>query len=716
MSEEINQKKLQSHGVRFKDYELYNLGSTTLNQLKKFNIIPNKDYGEYSKLKPDLIIVDRRDLKNIKVILNVEFKEKNNFKNQNQIKSAIQQANTLGQIIGSKISLATDHYNHLWINPNQWDNQNEYFDEKKIKRSYSFIKNVDGTPYNLKFSYEDKIDLIADNDMNFELKDTYTNLKNINESINTNSSTINKSEYIDPSKLARQVWQDLWTASGATPEKCLYTFLELFIFKYLSDLDLLKIDDDGNDISFEFIYEKGESNAFKYYSKNLRNYLEKKFPPNPIDKTGIINGTVLSPKVDEHSVVFFKILKKFNEFGKLRNIDPNFKSMIFEEFMKKSISKRNWGQYFTPRNIINSIIQIADIDTLPEGSKICDPACGVGGFLLEPIKINNNGISAYFKVDRGMLQSKYKFIGYDKGFEQEEKLTIILAKANMLIFLSDLLQNNSHLTKEFSDKFNETFELISDSILGTLKFTNKDHYDLILTNPPYAVSGSSSLTEAIKNNSELNNFYKINGTGPEEKFVEWIINSLKPNRKGFIIIPDGILSRSSNKLRKYIKEQCIIDAIISLPKKSFYTTPKKTYILAITKKDAIDEVARSNINQKSPVFTYLVSEIGETLDVNRFPTPDKNDLKESTILFNQFKGSKDNFISQSKRCKIFDIDQFDINKHWCVDRWWSKEEKIQLGIEEKDDVVSIHEFKDIINDFISEAEIISKNIDEIINE
>jgi hypothetical protein len=40
--------------------------------------------------------------------------------------------------------------------------------------------------------------------------------------------------------LAKQIWQDIWSVSGATPENCLYTFVDLFIFKYLSDLGVLQ--------------------------------------------------------------------------------------------------------------------------------------------------------------------------------------------------------------------------------------------------------------------------------------------------------------------------------------------------------------------------------------------------------------------------------------------------------------------------------------------
>ncbi|MGB8656266.1 MAG: N-6 DNA methylase [Candidatus Zixiibacteriota bacterium] len=329
---------------------------------------------------------------------------------------------------------------------------------------------------------------------------------------------------------------------------------------------------------------------------------------------------------------------------------------------------------------------------------MCDPACGVGGFSLEPIKVRKNGLKFYYSIDGNKIKSRYKFLGFDKGFEKEEQLTIILAKANMLIFLSELLKNNPTLTDEFSDLINSTFKLLSKTILGTLSQTECDKYDLIMTNPPYVTSGSSNYKEAIRKDSTLSNFYKINSMGVEGLFLEWIIRSLKPSRRAFVIIPDGIVNRlNDNKLRAFILDECILDGLISLPSNSFYTTPKKTYILAITKKSEKSEIERQKQKQTEPAFTYLASDIGETLDINRFPI-EKNDLIEMVSLFNQFKGAKNSFKTNSQRCKIQPIEKFNTDGHWAVDRWWARDEKIELGIEEEEIVMSLGEFKEAASD------------------
>jgi type I restriction enzyme M protein len=464
-------------------------------------------------------------------------------------------------------------------------------------------------------------------------------------------------------------------------------------------------------IDFNFLLrDLDSSQSFKYYSKHVRPYLKTVFPPDTVDGTTIIDGIVLNPEINEHNKTFHKVLRKFEDFGPLKDIHPHFKSQVFEEFMKESRIQKEFGQYFTPRNIIDAMIEISDIDKLDEGSEICDPACGVGGFILEPMKLKDNGVNFYYRIDGNKIVPKYGFHGFDIGFEKEQRLTIILAKANMLIFISELLKKNPALLEDFAKLFNSTFKLLNDSILGTLAKTEPDKYDLILTNPPYVTSGSSNYKSAVKDDARFSEFYSVSTLGIEGLFLQWVVKSLKPSKKAFVIIPDGILNRlNDDKLREFVRDECIIDGIISLPKNSFYRNPKKTYILAITKKVERSSIERKEHKQTEPVFSYLVSNTGETLDVKRFPK-EENDLLEVVSLFNQFKGAKKSFRSQSKRCKIQPIDRFDPTTYWSIDRWWTKDEKIDLGIEEEGIEMSRDDFIDLLK---SRNQEFSHLIDEI---
>jgi type I restriction enzyme M protein len=660
MSEELLQRGLNKDNPTSKigKWDYYNIGATTLKTLKKANIIHNFDYGKLETKKVDALIVNRKN-----VIAVIEFKQPKEFKTKAQKAKAIKQEIEVAHKLGAKIIIATDTVDTVWVNTLTGK---EICDEDGNVIKEAFDPN------------NEKIALL---------------IEKISYSLNEKNNNILPKKLVNPTDLARSIWQDVWSVSGATPENCLYTFVELFIFKYLSDLGILR-----NIDSFDFLMklqeDRTDDEILQYYADNIRNKIKDLFPYNPTDNTTIINGTIFVSKdqkaVSGYSTVFMKVLKKFNNYGRLEHIDYDFKSQLFESFLKESISKKNWGQFFTPLKVIRAIEKIAK-DEIKEGAKICDPACGVGKFLLEPIK---SRLDQFYVVKGNTVVPKITIRGFDKGFDKDEQKTIILAKANMLIYFSEIIKDYPNHTVEFGKIFNDSFTLKTNSILGTLRDPVKEEYNLILTNPPYVTSGSSNLKDEIKKDEELKAYYKINAMGVEGLFMEWIIRALKSNGKAFIVVPDGIFNRQNDKnLREFIKQECIIDGIISLPLNTFFTTNKKTYILCLTKKNNIKDI------QVEPVFTYLVSEIGESRDINRFQI-EQNDLDEAVELFNFFKGNKSIFHRYNKdpRCKVFPIDDFIPEKHWSVDRWWSKEEKIELGIEDKEEVVDVLEFSSLVSD------------------
>lgn len=632
MSEELIQRNLVEAPEKMGDWNFYNIGATTLKALKGAKIIPDRDYDEYEKKKPDALIV-----KKPLVIAAIEYKQPKELRTDKQVAAAIAQELGTAQALQAKIYIVTDGKKSYWINP----------------ASGNEILQEDGSKITL----------------NFDKKSTecITLINKIRASINATNDQIKAAATVDPLPLAEKVWQDLWAVSGATPENCLYTFVEIFIFKYLSDLGVLRGMYSFYDLLGKYA-GNNDNEVLEYYASVIRVKIKELFPGNPKDKTTIINGTIFVSKDDKavsgYATVFKRILNRFNDFGTLENIDYDFKSKLFETFLKESISKKNWGQYFTPLKVVRSIVNMVDI--VP-GMEICDPACGVGKFLLEPIL---HELHRYYTVEDGELKPQISLCGFDKGFDKDEQKTIILAKANMLIYMSGMIKEHPDMTQKFAQLFNDTFLLQTNSILGTLAKPIKDKFDLILTNPPYVMSGSSNLKEEISKQQELKDYFAISAMGIEGLFMEWIVRALKPNGKAFVVVPDGIMNRSNDKkLRNFILDNCYVDAVISLPLNTFFTTNKKTYILALTKKTPVNVGGVATLErQTNPVFTYFCSEIGETRDVYRFDI-EQNDLETASDLFNMFKGAKTKFKTSDKRCKVVPIDDFYNGSHWSVDRW-----------------------------------------------
>lgn len=695
MSEELVQRNLHEKGIPFGEYEYYPLIATTLNQYQKAKIIPNIDYGKYSIRKPDGLIVQRIPKQEPKVQVVLEFKKPTEFQTDKQKTDAIEQCNDLCQVLNARVGIITDGIVTFWINPSNPDEKNEYIDRTTgIKRSYSYILNDEKQRLQQRF-FISETSHTNPSLLEQESKNTYTLIKRIISEINTNNSSLQATQRTDPTPLARSVWQSIYISTKDNPTACLYNVVEIFIFKFLSDLGVLKGTHSFNDL-LEMYKTNNNDAVLNHYAKICRSKIKELYPAAD-DSTTIINGTIFVNKdgspVYSQSTLFRDTIEKYAKFGDLRHIEKEFKTKLFETFLKQSKDKSKLGQFFTPRKVVKAIVEMADID---KAHFICDPFCGVGGFVLEPLQVSSD-ITRKFTPYNNKINSSVRLLGYDTGREDsdEQKRTIILAKANMLIYLSDLIEENPELSTEFSELINKSFSFLSNSNLGTLAEsfkTEEEKPDLILTNPPYITSGVTTIRKQIEEEG-LSDFYANSGKGVEGLSLKWIISNLKRGGTAFVILPDSIFNVFANQsLREELLNECIINSIISLPVKTFFNTPKKTYILSITKKH--DRAQQ----QETPVFTYLVSDIGETLDINRFGIED-NDLDKAKNLFNQFKGSPNNFITDDPRCKLQPIQRFQQEKYWIIDKWWTKEERIDLQVIEAEEIVTIDEFKTMLSDF-----------------
>lgn len=680
--EELIQRDLLNNPESILDWKYYNIGATNIKTLKNANIIDRVDYNSIEKnfnlRKPDALLV-----KNKRVFAVIEYKDPRAFVDNASKEKAIKQNLDVSFPLGATLAIVTDGHETIWINA----------------QSAEVIRDSDGNTIQLNWNKND--------DRVLQL------LLDIESMISKDNSKLFPANEVDPSPLARQVWQAVWAVSGATPENALYTFVEFFIFKYLSDLGILK-----GRYSFESLLElykeETDEDVLEYYATNIRKKIKEIFPENPKDKTTIINGTIFISKDDKaikgYGTVFKNVLMMFKKFGKLENIHHDFKSKLFESFLKESISKKQWGQFFTPLKIVKPLVKMADIKP---GMKIIDPASGVGKFVLEAILPK---LDDYYEVDNnGQLVENVHIEGFDKGFDREEQKTIILAKANMLIYFSDLLKTNRSLLEQkdnpFGKLFNKTFTLKTNSILGTLADPKNEEYDLILTNPPYVVSGSTNLKEEIAKDIELSDYYKISATGIEGLFMEWIIRSLKKRGQAFVVIPDGMLLRKTDsKLRKFILDETNVDAIISLPVNAFFSTAKKTYIIAMTKKN-------KKIVNDYEVFTYIVNDIGETLDVNRFDTG-KNELDDASIEFKKFKIDPNSYESNVINFKKINSKWLydNIESGWQIENNWSIDEQIMLGIKEQEKLLTPSEFALFIGEVSNELKTFQVEMEAIENE
>lgn len=684
MSEQTIQNDLFSNNVTILDkYECLSLGATTIGDLiagKRIVCNKVKTAIKNKGKKPDVLIVDGSR----KAIAYIECKKPEEFNTDKKIEAAINQEVDVAKELGIKIFVATDGSKFVWINaltrqPILDEDANEIVTAIKLKNEERKIAKLIGR-------------------LTIDLSDSNNQLQQI--------------KYSDPTNLAKKIGGLLKTIKFTTPKDSLYTFVELFLFKYLSDINILSSTE-----NFDYILNlygkdgRSEAEVLYRYIHEPREKISKLFPEAP-DKTSLINGFVFHADKDADgnyisnnadATTFHEVIKLFKEYedtdGKFIDINRDFKSKLFETFTKQEKTKENAGKYFTPLKIVKGMVDMVDIK---EGDEICDPACGVGKFLLEAaLKIDEP-----FTFKNGHVVKKIKLYGYEKEMDEKGStsgydLTTILAKANTMIYFSSLFKDNNTLSniKTISrELLNETY-FSSKTILGTLEKIDGKQYDVILANPPYYQSA------LISKSAKDTGFYTEKGLGVEGLFLEWIIKSIKPNGIANIVLPDGIFTNVGNKrLHEFITTNCYIEAIISLPINTFFNTPKKTYIMTLRKKRDVAQI------QDYPIFAYYCASIGETLDVYRFDTDD-NDFQTAVNKYNLFRSCKDKnkiddylkpIFEDDLKLKLFTINSFAEHTAWDIEKRWTDEEKVKIGVKKADVIMNLDEFSEYLTGIVAD--------------
>ena len=123
-----------------------------------------------------------------------------------------------------------------------------------------------------------------------ELRQIEQTIDEADHSLSSTNDRISTPTLLDPTQLARMIWQKIWINTGKEPEKCLYNVVELFVFKFLSDLGVLEAHN-----NFAQVYELGKAHgsdsALTSYAQLSRQAIRNLFPEG-VDNTTIINGTI----------------------------------------------------------------------------------------------------------------------------------------------------------------------------------------------------------------------------------------------------------------------------------------------------------------------------------------------------------------------------------------------------------------------------------------
>jgi len=463
-SEELRKRSLSKDKPTLKIQNLYfyNLGETTLQCLQDNGII-NVTLGSYKNKKPDQIVVDPSTRS---IVAYIEYKKPKEFNTDAKKLVAFNEQIFVVKQVRCPLFILTDGTTTEWLNAYQSVPGNDEKDKKNGTR-VSILDEI-GNPLTCSFEPE-KLNGMG-NKIN-EIKKLYNLLNNISQTISEKTNQLKPVTSLDPTDLSRTVWQSIYAATGAKPEECLYTFVEIFVYKYLSDLGIITGMYSFNKLLRMYDDEKTKNiDVLNYYMNTVRTYMKQLFPEGA-DGTTVINGSVFHISEDAKGKLvtsngdentFKDIIEAFDkyesEYGKFIDIDKDYKTKLFESFLRNDNDvRKKSGQFFIPLRVVQSIVDMADIH---QGMKICDPACGVGKFLLEAI---SDKIETYFSFDsEGKMNNKVSLYGFEKeDTSGKDNRVIILAKANFLIYFAKFLSQNPDEVhcKAIAETFNDIFTL-----------------------------------------------------------------------------------------------------------------------------------------------------------------------------------------------------------------------------------------------------------------
>lgn len=311
---------------------------------------------------------------------------------------------------------------------------------------------------------------------------------------------------------------------------------------------------------------------------------------------------------------------------------------FFENLLNTGF-KQEVGQFFTPRILTRFIVQSIPINKMIKEKilsgnkdfipKVIDFACGSGHFLTEVMDIIQKSLLEIGKENLDILKTVRTLLErYNDDPDQ-----FIWAEKNIYGIENDYrLVKTTKLSCFFNGdgeaqilQTSGIYPFYHDDYRGTLLDTkNKENerFDIVISNPPYSVSGF----KAIMDRSSANAFdlYKdITDSSKEIEviFIERMKQLLKPNGYAAIILPVSILQNDGlyEKARTIIFENFYLKGIVKLGSNAFQATGTNTVVLFLQKREKYIRLeSKENYINMCKNKKLLIIDTGEKDDEKKF--------------------------------------------------------------------------------------------------
>jgi type I restriction enzyme M protein len=284
-------------------------------------------------------------------------------------------------------------------------------------------------------------------------------------------------------------------------------------------------------------------------------------------------------------VIFRKAQNKIQDPAKLRRLivdlidreqwlalDSDLKGDAYEGLLEKNAqdTKGGAGQYFTPRPLIDAIVEC--VRPQP-GETINDPACGTGGFLLSA---HQYLVRANPHADR--KQKRHLKLDALHGTELVDGVTRLCAMNMMLHGIGPIAGEDAEPPVRTDD---------------SLRADPTTRYDVVLSNPPFGKKSSVRMVneegdEERQSLTVVRDDFWATTSNKQLAFVQHIRTLLKINGRAAVVVPDNVLFEggAGETVRRKLLAECEVHTLLRLPTGIFYAQGVKANVIFFDKKPA----------------------------------------------------------------------------------------------------------------------------------
>jgi type I restriction enzyme M protein len=247
-------------------------------------------------------------------------------------------------------------------------------------------------------------------------------------------------------------------------------------------------------------------------------------------------------------------------------LSADVKGDIYEGLLEKNAqdTKSGAGQYFTPRALIDAIVEVMRPQP---GTAIIDPAAGTGGFLLSAA----SHILKEYKLDRDQV----------RHLQTHALYAVELVASTARLCAMNLLMHGLGNEKNIAAG--------KDSLAAK----PSANYDMVLTNPPSGKKSSVTIINQeggeVRERQEIlrDDFWATTGN-KQLNFLQHVRSLLKINGRAAIVLPDNVLFEggAGETIRKRLLHDCDVHALLRLPTGIFYAQGVKANVLFFDRKPA----------------------------------------------------------------------------------------------------------------------------------